>query len=152
MLSGCAQPPVPIIPRAVHNILIAGGLDPLRIEVANEVRRHLATDVRRTTIRLIPAGEIDMAAMPEHREADMPLALADLRELGKLLRADMIVGLAIEHRDNDLEVELCVVSPIRAAPRTLLRTRARSASELGLGLAQAIRADSAYRRLLGSEQ
>ena len=144
---GCAQPPSPPTPAALHRLLISGGLDSLRLGVAHEVQRQMAIDLRGTTIQMISNKEIFTAAMPEHYETDMPLTLVDLQELGKLLRVDMIVALAIVHADGAVQVELTLVAPLGAAPRSLVRTSAQSARALGPELARTIRADSAYRRL-----
>ena len=135
------------VPPTFRRILISGGLDSLRRGIADEVWRHLSTDLRGNTFRRISDRDVIITAMPEHYEADMPFTLADLRDLGKLLHADMIVALDIAHSDGVVEVELSLVAPLRAAPRLLLRTSSRSSSVLGTEIARAIRADSAYRRL-----
>lgn len=99
-----AQGPLPDTPKLMVTVFNSREL-PLGVQVADAIRTRVQNTVNVRQLWVIPKTEIVSYLESSGYKADSSLGPSDLRELGKLLRADEVLGGTVTRTPTGIRVE-----------------------------------------------
>jgi len=130
--------------------------DSVGMSVARMVHEQLVKDAEGSALHVIPPQELESYLQASGFSVTTTMSAADMRTLGRLVRADLVVSAALRCRvrraasclgdGGTIVVDASVGSPLDSSLRRLERSEG-TATQAGERLVQALRADSAYVRL-----
>jgi len=123
-------------------VLVAGQPDSASLAFTEAIRQGLQQSS--PSLLFVPQAAIDLVRQEAYRAADSPIAFNDMRELGKLVRADLVIGLIPISASRD-SLTIVMLAPPNRVPRTLGQWSVERASRLRI--VDAIEADSSYLRV-----
>jgi hypothetical protein len=135
-------------------VAVIGQTDSTGLVLADRVRERVAAAMWGGRAVLVPARDIAMTIEQAYRGPEDPISARDIREIGKLVRADIV--LALVHDTVRVENVEAIVFPSRSV---LSQGRIVGARKLGswptgrprqssLAIARAFQADSLYRQMV----
>jgi hypothetical protein len=124
-------------PRA--RVLVAGQPDSASLALTAAIRQRLQEDA--PSLLFIPQATFDAVLLEGYRAREDPIAFTDMREVGMLVRADLVIGFIPDsvHQDS---LDVLIATPRGRTPRKVGRWRAERGS--ATGIVEKIEADSAY--------
>jgi len=131
------RPPPSPDPRA--RVLVAGQPDSASLAVTAAIRQRLQELA--PSLLFIPQATIDAVLAQGYRASADPIAFTDMREVGKLARADLVIGLIADSVDQG-SLDVLIATARGGTPRMLGRWPAERGSVKGV--VERIEADSAY--------
>jgi hypothetical protein len=99
--------------------------------------------------RIIPQRAMEATVAQAYRSAESPLCIADMREFGKLMGAEMVIAISPDTTARASRTRVDILEPTHGTHRVLGAWSPRTA-KLRDSIVSAVRADTAFRRLIES--
>jgi hypothetical protein len=134
--------PAPHLRHARARVLVAGQPDSASLALTEAVRQQLQR--KAPSLLMIPQAAFDEVLVQGFRAREDHIEFSDMREIGLLVRANLVVGLMPDSAQKNW-LDVFILSPPSRTRRELGRLSAKRGS--ATAIAKLIEADSAYLRL-----
>lgn len=129
----------PQVPDTRARVLVAGQPDTASLALTAAIRQRLQEGAR--SLLFIPQAALDAVLAEAFRAREDPIAFTDMFEMGKLTRADLVIGLVADTAHQG-SLDVLIATARARTPRMLGRWPAERRS--AKGIVERIEADSAY--------
>lgn len=140
-----APPVAPAQPRK-SRVAVILPFDSVGMPIAELVHRYLASDTERYPLQIISPKELKSYLSASGFSVTATLSPSDVRALGTLVRADLVVSARLGGSGDSLTIDASIGDPRDAALRSVRKGAGRPL-ELAELIVQELRSDSAYIRL-----